>query len=845
MTSMKIAVAYPPIDSPKGTALLSQNRQFQYFHAPTYIYPMVPAYAATHLKSKGYDVLWLDGIAERWSMEQFLEILEKERPDLLLMETKTPVIKKHWQQIKQFKARWPEMKVVMVGDHVTWNPQETLQAAPVDFILTGGDYDFAVVNLVRALQGREDLGPGVWWRDGDQIKHSGPLRLRANRLDDLPMIDRDLTRWHLYAYHNGNYKYFPGTYLYSGRDCFVAGTLIETQEGQIPVERIRVGHLVRTHTGRYHRVFEARSRRVLRTLLIETYGNGPVRCTPEHPFWTKRGWVEARHLEPSDWIGFPIPEEGPDAETLYGLPTDEDSMWFYGWYLANGRITKRNEISIALRTQEDRKQISDCLVRMGWFKSPSASMRPHRNIRRMVIRCGSILVKGFKTLFGSDSLDKKIHPSVQRLPTKKLRALLDGYFAGMNIRLQDRSTPFSALVVSKVLTIDLRNLLLKLGVIASVCPNDSIRQTQESGSVPRWAGALCFTIGPAWSEVLSDFIPKMDAFIEGGYAWYRVRSVREAGPAVVYNFSVEADQSYIADGLAVHNCWWNRCTFCVWDHTLYPKGTFRAHSPQRVLDEVGMLIERYGVREIFDDCGTFPIGGWLKTFCQGMIERGYNRKVRFGCNMRVNALGQAEYDLMAKAGFRFILYGIESANQKTLDMLDKGCKVEEIEQGLRMAKRAGLEPHITVMMGYPWETLEDARRTVELAKRLFRKGYVDTLQGTIVVPYPGTPLFQMCKERGWLKTEDWDRYDMRESVMICPTSDEEIRALTQDLYKAFLSPAFVVRKLLSIRSLDDVRFYAIAAKKFVGHLLDFHPKQPTANGEVNVHLRQHETLSAV
>ena len=54
---MKIAIGYPPIESDKGVALLSQNRQFQYFNAPTYIYPMVPAYAASLLASKGHDVV--------------------------------------------------------------------------------------------------------------------------------------------------------------------------------------------------------------------------------------------------------------------------------------------------------------------------------------------------------------------------------------------------------------------------------------------------------------------------------------------------------------------------------------------------------------------------------------------------------------------------------------------------------------------------------------------------------------------------------------------------------------------------------------------------------------------
>jgi len=488
---MKIAVAYPPIETWKGTPLLSQNRQFQYFNAPTYVYPMVPAYAATNLKAHGHDVVWMDGIAEGWSYEEFCQRLDREAPDLLMMETKTPVIKRHWGIITDLKARFKDLRVVLVGDHVTALPEETLRMCPVDYLLTGGDYDFLIVNLVDHLTKGAPLEGGVWWREGDRFANSGPMALKPHHLDDLPMVDRDLTRWQLYAYDNGNFKYKPGTYTYAGRDC-----------------------------------------------------------------------------------------------------------------------------------------------------------------------------------------------------------------------------------------------------------------------------------------------------------------------------------------------WWGKCTFCVWDHTLYPPGNFRMHSPERMLDEVGHLIENYDIKEIFDDCGTLPIGAWLKKFCRGMIERGYNKRVKFGCNMKPGHLNQEEYDLMGEAGFRFILYGIESGNQKTLDRLDKGGTVQDIEDSLRMAKQAGLEPHITVMIGYPWETHEDSQRTVDFARRLFKKGYVDTLQGTIVVPYPGTPLFRECQEKGWLLTEDWDRYDMRESVMKNPITSEEARAYTQGLYKAFMSPQYITRKLLSIRSMDDVKFFTEAGKKLIGHLLDFKKKQP-------------------
>jgi radical SAM superfamily enzyme YgiQ (UPF0313 family) len=489
---MKISISYPPLKSEKGTPLLGQNRQFQWFSSPTYIYPMVPASAATLLAHNGYEVIWDDAIAEKKTFDEWFSGFKKENPDLIAIETKTPVIKKHWKIIEKIKKWNPKIKVVLMGDHVTAFPLESFKNSAVDFVITSGDYDFLLLNLVKYLEGKEDLEGGIYFREitknGIQIKNSGPAELRKHDLNRLPFINRDLTKWELYAYENGNYKKTPGTYTMVGRDC-----------------------------------------------------------------------------------------------------------------------------------------------------------------------------------------------------------------------------------------------------------------------------------------------------------------------------------------------WWGRCTFCSWT-TLFPGDKFRTRTPESLLDEIGMLIEKYEIKEIMDDTGTFPVGGWLERFCKGMIERGYNKKVVIDCNMRLNALTPELAKLMGKAGFRFILYGLESANQKTLDKINKNLKVEDIEKGVRIAKEGGLEPHITVMMGYPWESKEDAERTVALAKKVFRKGYVDSLQATIVIPYPGAPLFEECRKKGWLKTLDWDRYDMREAIMKSPLTEEDVKKYTKQLYKVFLTPRFIMRKFMSIRNFNDIKFIARAGFKVVGHLLDFSTK---------------------
>jgi len=490
-SKLKIAISFPPLESKKGTPLLAQNRQFQWFSSPTYIYPMIPASAATLLKTNGYEVFWDDAIAEDLSYEQWKKRLIREKPDIVAIETKTPVIKRHWKiinDLKNTKYQIPNTKYILMGDHVSALPQESLEKSKADYVICGGDYDFILLNLAKKLSGKEDLKGGIWYRENGEIKSTGIYDPAKNSLDDLPMIDRQLTRWKLYAEKNGNYKYTPGSYVMNGRDC-----------------------------------------------------------------------------------------------------------------------------------------------------------------------------------------------------------------------------------------------------------------------------------------------------------------------------------------------WWGKCSFCSWT-TLFPGEKFRARSVEKALDEIGELV-KLGVKEIMEDSGTLPVGKWLEDFCAGMIERDYNKKVVLGCNMRLNAIKDEKiWRLMKKAGFRMILFGVESANQKTLDRINKNLKVEEIEPALENCKSAGLEPHVTFMLGWPWESKKDVENTINLAKRLFKKNYIDTLQATIAIPYPGTPLFEYCQKNNLLLTDDYDRFDQSEPVMKSEFTATEIKKMIRKLYRSFLTPGFLAGRMAKIKNWDDVKFVLRTAIKVLGHLADFSSK---------------------
>jgi anaerobic magnesium-protoporphyrin IX monomethyl ester cyclase len=272
--------------------------------------------------------------------------------------------------------------------------------------------------------------------------------------------------------------------------------------------------------------------------------------------------------------------------------------------------------------------------------------------------------------------------------------------------------------------------------------------------------------------------------------------------------------AYIMSG---RDCWWGKCSFCSWP-TLYPE--YRVRKPAYVIQEIESLV-KLGVREMMDDSGSFPVGEWLREFCDLMGASGLNKKVTLDCNMRFGALSHEEYEIMKRAGFRLVLFGLESANQPTLDRVRKNVTVEEIIASCKMARQAGLYPHITIMFGYPWETMTEAAKTLELGRWLLKKGFAYTVQATIVIPYPGTPLFAECQKEGWLKSQDWDDYDMKMPVMRSPVSDAKIKELVQGIYRVAFDPEFIARRIMAIRGVSDLNYFGRGIKKVFGHIFDF------------------------
>ena len=228
--------------------------------------------------------------------------------------------------------------------------------------------------------------------------------------------------------------------------------------------------------------------------------------------------------------------------------------------------------------------------------------------------------------------------------------------------------------------------------------------------------------------------------------------------------------------MASNLCWWGRCTFCI-DTAKLEAGEKRGlRTVDHVLEEIDDLIAQ-GYKEVFDDSGTFPIGQWLEDFCLKMIKSGRNKNIIIGCNMKPIEEKIVPFKLMKAAGFRFILVGIESANQKTIDIIKKGQNSSKVIENMKAMCEAGLEVHLTSMFGYEWESHEDNMRTVEEIHHLLKMGYVKTAQASVFMP-PRT----------------------------APPADHPAQKYIKQVYDAYKKPWYWKRKIMDLKSLNDVTY---------------------------------------
>ena len=199
----------------------------------------------------------------------------------------------------------------------------------------------------------------------------------------------------------------------------------------------------------------------------------------------------------------------------------------------------------------------------------------------------------------------------------------------------------------------------------------------------------------------------------------------------------------------------NICVFCT-THTLMGRRV-RHRSVDNVLKEMVSLKSVFDIEQVFfeDDNLTCDME-WAKELFRKIVNENLNIEIYMRNGIRADRVDLELLQLMKSAGVRRVWFAPESGSQETLDkIIKKDMRLEDCEKAVQMAKGIGLDVTCFLVIGFPEETMEDIRQTIQYGYILKKLG-CDTIWLSCASPYPGSELFNDCAKRGLISEENPD-----------------------------------------------------------------------------------------
>jgi len=202
----------------------------------------------------------------------------------------------------------------------------------------------------------------------------------------------------------------------------------------------------------------------------------------------------------------------------------------------------------------------------------------------------------------------------------------------------------------------------------------------------------------------------------------------------------------------------NKCTFCA-SHTIFGSAV-RFRSPENVVKEIGDMVKRFGITQFAFSDDTFTyLPDRVNKICDGIIKSGWD--VKWVCQARVNTVNYNMLKKMKNAGCVQIDYGVESGDPDVLKKMRKNINHDQVKRAVRMTNLLGIRTFAYYILGTPYDTIESTKRTIKFARKLgASRSYFN-----ILVPYPGTEMYNQAKAEGSLLIDDWSDFYQEKSVL--------------------------------------------------------------------------------
>jgi len=262
------------------------------------------------------------------------------------------------------------------------------------------------------------------------------------------------------------------------------------------------------------------------------------------------------------------------------------------------------------------------------------------------------------------------------------------------------------------------------------------------------------------------------------------------------------------------------CIFCCSHETAGRK--LRQRSVENVLEEIRYLRKDYHIKGLYFNDDTFGLDkNWTDEFCAALRKEKY--KLVWGCQTRAHLVDKEFLSALKSAGCIQVDIGCESGSNKVLQKLQKGITVEQILNAFQCAKEVGVDTYATFILGSPGETHGDVKKTEKVAKMINSR-----VNFLLMVPYPGSKMFEMAKENGWLIdkelhfSENWTNKQSENPVMEINFQSKDLLQMRARLQNQFfwknnfkIALSFVHNPLYTFKILSVfIRYPSIVLKAF-------------------------------
>jgi len=473
------------------------------------------------------------------------------------------------------KKNWEDKGVIFCDTDTALQKYPEIVAKYFGTIIPAADNKFASLNSA-VWSG----GSFVWVPKG--IKVDIPLqayfRINANQMGQ---FERTL----IIAEEGSEVCYIEG--------CFTKDAKIWTNPDYKPIEEVKVGDKVLTHNGRYKTVYHTQVRPYkgnLYTIQIYSDPTAKIEVTDEHPFLYvkrtrrnernkrfKKVWLTPKDFEKGDYLAIPInkavkPQGSYQFEVKFkgqnikiDVPSTKEFFRLVGYYLAEGSVAERGYLSFSFGIHE-KEYVKDVkgLLRKVFGVKKFYDMVHKTNHGISVVVASAKLARIFKQ-FGTSASTKKIPQWMMLEDTEKQKELVVGFYRGDGNYYNKQNKwslkeLFRINTTSEILARQVKDTLLRLGIVAFINKRPRKKEGRQTIYTVGIGGEFMVRFGEIVGTKIKERInghKRGSLFgIDKSFAYVPIKNIRKkfVEDIPVYNFSVEDDESYVANSVAVHNC---------------------------------------------------------------------------------------------------------------------------------------------------------------------------------------------------------------------------------------------------------------------------------------------------